>query len=145
MKKIKALYLKFDKFVDSLPLWGYFLFNLPFWIGLAVITQYFSVHLLEINPEKTYDLIIMLKVGIIMSILVSFMVTLVQAQCLKSTKFWNAAKIFEEKLNAAATKKEVLSLHIEYNLLCGLVNSPIHGTEVNRLRSLIEMKQSLIK
>lgn len=133
MKKINYLFNKGS-------LWLVFIISafLSFCIFFAMF--YF---LTEIEEVTLYTALrISSVVGVIFGLISVCMTSLGR----NSIKFWEAAKILDEKIEQAASKEQIQNLYKnDFMELKKLAGGPPHFSELSRLHAIISTKYKLIK
>ncbi len=126
---------KLNAFLDKSPLWQIYIF------GWGVSFYLIDGYLLEepVYFEKVWKLSVLL--GAVFGLMFLLSISMVR----KSTKFWDYAKVLEELIDKAETKKELSQLcKNECRELIKLHQGPSHTVEVMRLKTKLETKANYI-
>ena len=133
---------KINNFFDKAPLWEIYIFGVVFTGGFTFCLFEFLPTSNSINPLTT---IINIRISLILGLIFGLMITLMVSMMRKSTKFWDLAKILEDKIDLSETKESLDDIYNnDFQILKESGQGHPHYNEIKRLYTIMKTKYKYV-
>ena len=131
-----------NNFFDKTSLWIVY----PVMAISMAIFVFFIFRLMSIGLETPFlPTVPLIKVSLILGAIMGLLFTLTTSMTRRSTKFWNAAEVLEEKIDEERTRVGLKELFDkDFQELRNLANGGAHITELTKLNAIMQTKFKLL-
>jgi hypothetical protein len=133
---------KINNFFDRAPLWQIYIFGVVFIGGFTFCLFELIPKSNSINPLTT---VINIRIGLMLGLIFGLMITSMVSMMRKSTKFWDLAKILEDKIDLSETKEFLDDIYNnDFQILKESGQGRPHYDEIRRLYTIMKTKYKYV-